>query len=367
MGNTRSQITSYPFSDLQPVAFVPDMEQTLSDQKMVQEQQQQQQSVTIPSSTIVEEEEDLTDQQQKEKEELLMKQYQVPEYRDKESGMVHTYSKGENVMLIGSALEYAQKNQFLPLAKIVDLVKDDQDVVFARLQFFVNGVPKEQEGGIGIPRGAPQLYVLFDNVRPLPIHMVKTQPSIQDLQAMVRSMTCSSMNKNRPWECSSCDPDGILFEESYYREALQNVIDIMNQPGPLGRVRYIMFSCPGTIIRPEQPIRLSNAACKTVIFSIQNQGMNMPNRFALIGIADPVMFQIVMLKAYGMPTDAAYRRAVRWSQFDLYNQLVDYAQRTRITCADLDAVTVQQLVQGLMQRGYQQQEIAVLPEMKNVQ
>lgn len=272
---------------------------------------------------------------------------------DVATGKPHQFTVGENVVVQGIAQNFAQSNQYEDVAKITSINGPN-----VSLQFFKSGTPAETEGGVGIPSGSIQTYPTQGNIKPLPIYTQRIDQ--QRLKTLVEQFTCGSTNKDQPWVCDSCAPSGTLFganEVLGNRDAI--VAALTKVDGPIGNIRYTMFTCPTQINIINQPISPSNPLCKPVIISTV-QLSNGTNRYSIIGTPDTLAFQSAVLSALGLPQSGTYLNSIPWSQISQYKQLVSNLENSEIPCYDVDNVWLYNKINDLLQRGYQQASINLL-------
>lgn len=265
----------------------------------------------------------------------------------------HTYAAGDNVILVGDALNLAKSAGYASLAKLVSVDPNGT----ALMQFFTPGEPN-QEGGIGIA-AVQRAFALPNNARPLPFEFSEagTQVLIRNSQIF----TCERVSDVNAAGCDSCDPSGQLFGAETYADRLNQVFNMVTDlKGGPGATRYTLFACPATVIRAGQPVSVANTLCKTVIVATITGSTN-TNRYSLISTMDPVAFRAAFLYTYGLPVDdASYYRAVQWSRIPEYQTITQQLQGERIACLDVDAGWLDQHIRELLSKGYEAKGISLL-------
>lgn len=304
------------------------------------------------------------------------------QYRDANTGTVHDYAAGDNVILLNRALKNARECGLVEVATVAGVGRDG-----VRLRLYSEAVP-EREGWVGTPHAQQVaippdvLYGQESVIRPLPIYVrhVPTGEIRQRLTGLVRwiDVLAGAMTEldpdaslkaacgcacaqgpdimGAPVAALACDP---VDERRVEREANKMLVEITAH-APEGAVRHTTLVCDAAPSdSPLSAVSDATRCARPVIISTVGLAGN-TMRYGVVPPSAERTVQSAALCAYGLPLTPAYYGAVEWGLWSEYEALVrDAAAHLERAFGSsvgaevpVDSLWLRHLVKDLARRGY---------------
>lgn len=240
----------------------------------------------------------------------------------------HSYSVGENVLLIGDAKTEAQRHGISEVVKILHLCQNPKNgKVLATVQLYKEGIPYEIEGGVGIPVNTTVLH-LEDQIVPFPYftHSVDCEAIKQKADSLTTCLSLDHVFGSKKFCLSEDDYDNVISE-------------LTEVKGPVGAVRYSMLSHP------------TESSPPVIIATIHGKGGI--NHYGLVSLTPDLAFKTAFLHAYDLPLTSPYYNAVPWHRVIPYTEFVGDEENQPYICKEHDNVWIYHKIKELLENGYQ--------------